>query len=228
VPTVNFAANGSQSTGYLAVPEQGTGAAVIVLQEWWGLDGHIRDVCDRLSREGFFALAPDLYDGEVTDRADEAEQKMLALSIERAERDMRGAVDFLIAQDGVRGEGVGSLGFCMGGGLAVWAAARNPKVNAAVTYYGRPQGQLDLTQTRGPVLGHYGTIDEFIPEQDARELEDAMRRAGVEVRFEYYTAGHAFFNDTDRLGTYDPDAAGQSWRRTLEFLRSALTCERST
>jgi carboxymethylenebutenolidase len=220
---VTFPANGSQATGYLAVPNEGTGSAVIVLQEWWGLDDHIRDVCDRLAREGFFALAPDLYDGEVTDRPDEAEQKMLALSLARAERDMRGAVDFLIAQDGVRGEGVGSLGFCMGGGLAVWAAVRNPKVRAAVTYYGRPDGGPDFTQIHGPVLGHYGTIDEFIPEQAVRELEDEMRRAGVDVRFEYYEAGHAFFNDTDRLGTYDPDAARHSWQRTLEFLRGALT-----
>jgi carboxymethylenebutenolidase len=223
MPTVTFPSNGSEATGYLAVSERGAGPALIVLQEWWGLDDHIRDVCDRLAVEGFFALAPDLYDGETTDQPAEAEQKMLALSSARAERDMRGAVDCVVAQDGVQGEGVGSLGFCMGGGLAVLAAIRNPKVRAAVTYYGRPDGQPDLTQIRGPVLGHFGTSDEFIPEHSARELDAELRRAGVDVRFEFYDAGHAFFNDTDRLGTYDPDAASRSWRLTVEFLRGALT-----
>jgi carboxymethylenebutenolidase len=149
---------------------------------------------------------------------------MLALSIERVERDLRGAVDFLVAQEDVDGESVGSIGFCLGGGLSVWAASQNPKVRAAVTYYYvMPYGRPDFTEIRGPVLGHFGTDDEFVPVDAARELEAELRRAGVDVRFEFYDAGHAFFNETDRLGTYDPDAASRSWRSTVEFLRGALT-----
>jgi carboxymethylenebutenolidase len=223
VPTVSFPSNGAFAAGYLAVPPRGAGPALIVLQEWWGLDAHIRDVCDRLAREGFFALAPDLYDGETTDQPDEAEQKMMALSIDRAERDMRGAIEFLAAHEGVEGPAVGSLGFCLGGGLSVWAASRNPRVRATVTYYYvMPYGRPDFAGIQGPVLGHFGTDDEFVSEDAARDLELEMRSAGVDVQFEFYDAGHAFFNETDRLGTYDPEAANRSWQRTLEFLRGAL------
>jgi carboxymethylenebutenolidase len=221
---VTYAANGAQATGYLAAPDRGRGLATIVLQEWWGLDCHIRDVCDRLAREGFFALAPDLYEGETTDQPDEAEQKMLALSIEHAERDMRAAVEFLTAKEGIEGRGVGSIGFCLGGGLSVWAASRNPTVQATVTYYYvMPYGRPDFSRIRGPVLGHFGTADEFVSVETALELEDEMRRAGVDVRFEFYKgAGHAFFNETNRIGTYDPEAALRSWQQTLAFLRGAL------
>src|SRR5687768_13398523 len=114
MPDVEFQANGGSAPGYLAEPESGKGPGVIVLQEWWGVDEHIRDVCDRLAREGFFALAPDLYKGETTDQPDEAEQKMMAISMDEAEKDMRGAVDHLAAHEGVEGAGVGSVGFCLG------------------------------------------------------------------------------------------------------------------
>src|ERR671923_2793832 len=131
MPEVEFEANGATASGYLAEPE-GEGPGVVVLQEWWGVDDHIRDVCDRFAREGFVALAPDLYRGETTDQPDEAQQKMMAMSMEQAEKDMRGAVDYLASHEGFEGSGVGAVGFCLGGGLAVWAATANPKVAAAV------------------------------------------------------------------------------------------------
>ena len=225
MPDVEFQANGGSAPGYLAAPESGSGPGTIVLQEWWGLESHIRDVCDRFAREGFFALAPDLYRGETTDQPDEAEQKMMALSMDQAEKDMRGAVDFLAEQEGYEGSGVGSVGFCLGGGLAVWAATANPKVRAAVTYYYvMPHGKPDFSKIQSPVLGHFGTADDFVPVDDAKALESEIAEAsGKPVNFEFYEgAGHAFFNDTDRLGTYDAEAAKQSWERTLSFLRSNL------
>lgn len=224
MPDIEFPANGGTEPGYLAVPESGGGLATIVLQEWWGLDAHIRSVCDRLAKEGFLALAPDLYRGETTDQPDEAQQKMMAMSMDEAERHMRGAVDFLAGHEGFQGRGVGSVGFCLGGGLSVWAAAANPKVAAVVTYYYvMPHGKPDFSKIRAPVLGHFGTADEFVPVETAKALEAELREAGVDAHFEFYEgAGHAFFNDTDRLGTYDPDAAERSWQRTLEFLRANL------
>jgi carboxymethylenebutenolidase len=224
MPEVEFESNGGTAPGYLAVPDSGRGPATVVMQEWWGVDEHIRDVCDRLSREGFLALAPDLYRGKTTDQPDEAQQMMMALSMEQAEKDMRGAVDFLAAHEGFEGKGVGSVGFCLGGGLSVWAASANPKVAAAVTYYYvMPHGKPDFSKIRGPVLGHFGEGDEFVPVEAAKALEQEMRDAGVDVEFVFYPgAGHAFFNDTDRLGTYDPEAAERSWRLTLEFFRKNL------
>jgi len=227
MPDVEFPADGRTAAGYLAEPESGSGLATIVLQEWWGLEEHIRTVCDRLAAEGFFALAPDLYHGESTTEPSEAQQKMMAMSMPEAEQDMCGAADFLSARPGVQGSGVGSVGFCLGGGLSVWALATCPKVTAAATYYYvMAHGKPDFSKLKGPVLGHFGTADEFIPIDAARELESEMRSAGAEVTFhDYDGATHAFFNDIDRperVGVYDPDAAQLSWERTVSFLRSAL------
>jgi carboxymethylenebutenolidase len=224
MPDIEFPTSAGTSPGYLAVPPGEQGLATIVLQEWWGLDEHIRSVCDRFAAEGFFALAPDLFRGETTTEPSEAQQKMMALSMDQAEKDMCGAADFLRSQPGFQGSGVGSIGFCLGGGLSVWAAATCPSIAAAVTYYYvMPHGKPDFSAIGGPVLGHFGTGDEFISEEDARKLESELRDAGVEVSFHYYEgAGHAFFNDTNRLGTHDEQHARLSWDRTVAFLRSAL------
>ena len=221
MPEVEFESNGSNAPGYLAVPEGGRGPATVVLQEWWGLEDSIRSVADRFAADGFLALVPDLYRGKSTDQPDEAQQLMMAMSMDQAEKDMRGAVDYLAGHEGFEGKGVGSVGFCLGGGLSVWAASVNPKVAAVVSYYYvLPHGKPDFSKVQAPVLGHFGTADEFVSVEDAKALEAEMRAAGVDAHFDFYEgAGHAFFNDTNRLGTYDPEAAELSWRRTIEFFR---------
>jgi carboxymethylenebutenolidase len=137
---------------------------------------------------------------------------------------MCGAADFLRSQPGVQGDGVASVGFCLGGGLSVWAAATCPNIVAAVSYYYvMPHGKPDFANIKGPVLGHFGTADDFIPLDAAKSLETELKAAGVDATFHYYEgAGHAFFNDLDRLGTYDQALAQSSWERTIAFLRSAL------
>jgi carboxymethylenebutenolidase len=225
MPDLEFPTSAGVAPGYLAVPADEHGPATIVLQEWWGVDAHIRSICDRFAAEGFFALAPDLYRGETTTQPSEAEQKMMALSMEEAEKDMCGAAEFLSSQPGFEGTGVGAVGFCLGGGLAVWAAATCPQIAAAVSYYYvMPHGKPDFAGISGPILGHFGTADAFIALAEAEALESELRSAGAEVTFHYYQdAGHAFFNDTNRLGTYDADAAESSWGRTVSFLRAALS-----
>jgi carboxymethylenebutenolidase len=224
MPDVEFQSNGSSAPGYLATPASGRGIPVIVLQEWWGVEDSIRRICDAFAAEGFVALAPDLFRGETTTEPDEGEKLMMAMSMDQAERDMRGAVDYLAQHEASEGRGVGSVGFCMGGGLSVWAASANPRVAAAVTYYYvMPHGKPDFSKIEAPVLGHFGTADDFISVEDAKALEQEIRAAGVDVRFEFYEGqGHAFFNDHNRFGTYDPDAASESWVKTLDFLRSNL------
>jgi len=224
MPDIEFPTSHGSTPGYLATPASGSGPATIVLQEWWGLDSHIRSICDRFAAAGFFALAPDLYRGETTTQPDEAQQKMMALSMEAVEADMCGAADYISSQPGVQGTSVGSVGFCLGGGLSVWAAASCPNIGAAVTfYYVMPHGKPDFSKIRGPLLGHFGTSDEFISVDEAKALEAELRDAGVRVSFQLYeNAGHAFFNDEDRLGTYDRENAELAWERTLTFLREAL------
>lgn len=229
MPEITFTANDAPTPGYLAVPASGSGPGVIVLQEWWGLDDHIRSVCDRLAHAGFFALAPDLYRREPTTQPDEAQQRMMALSMDQTEADMRAAVEHLTTLPGVTATHVGAVGFCLGGGLAIWAAATTPHITATVTYYYvMPHGKPDFTTINGAILGHFGTADAFIPLHDAHTLETELRDAGIPTTFAYYEgAGHAFFNDTNRLGTYNPQAAETSWQRTLAFLNDQLTARKT-
>jgi carboxymethylenebutenolidase len=221
---VTFASNGNEAHGYLAKPESGSGPGVVVIQEWWGLDDHIADIVDRFAGEGFVALAPDLFGGKVAHDSDEAGELMQQMPADRAARDLAGAVDFLLADDSVTSAKVGAVGFCMGGGFVLTLAAQQgDKIGAAVPFYGVGEVPDDLTPISAPVQGHYAEQDQFYPVEQAHELEQKLReQTSGDVEFFYYPAGHAFHNDKDKLGTYDPQAAQQAWQRTVEFLRDKL------
>jgi carboxymethylenebutenolidase len=220
---VKFASNGGTAEGYLSVPESGAGPGVVVIQEWWGLVPHIKDVADRFAAEGFVALAPDLYHGEKTTSPDEAGKLMMALDIDRAERDLGGAIRFLLDHPATSRERVGTVGFCMGGVLSLYAAAKNEQVGACVVFYGiHPKVKPPLENLRAPVLGFYAERDEFVPPPAARALEAQLRSLGKQAEFHVYPGtDHAFFNDT-RPEVYDAEAAADTWRRTLDFFRQHL------
>src|SRR5437899_3835735 len=149
---VEFSSNGGQASGYLAIHQKGTGPGVIVIQEWWGLVDHIKDVCDRFANEGYVALAPDLYHGESTKSPDEAGKLMMALRIDEAEQDLRGAIQYLLNHDATTGMKVGTIGFCMGGALSLYAASKNSQVGACVVFYGiHPKVKPDLANLQAPV-----------------------------------------------------------------------------
>ena len=224
---VEYPSNGTTARGYLATGE-GAGLGVIVIQEWWGLVPHITEVCERLAAEGFTALAPDLFHGRTVPNSepDEAQKAMMALDLPRAAKDLSGAVDFLVDHSAVRGHGVAVVGFCMGGGLALWLAAERPdQVKAAVPFYGAfPWDGLqpDWDRIEAAVEGHYGEEDDWATPDLARKIEHELTERGKEVRlFTYPGRGHAFFNDT-RPEAYEEDAARQAWVRSLEFLRAKL------
>jgi carboxymethylenebutenolidase len=223
---VEFPSNGHGASGYLAVPEGGSGPGLLVIQEWWGLVPHITDVCDRFAAEGFVALAPDLYHGETTTEPDEAGKLMMALNLSRAVQDLSGAVEYLTGHDAVTSTKVGITGFCMGGGLTLVAACELPEAfGAVVPWYGLipwPEAEPDWTAIQAPVEGHFAGRDEFFTPDAARDLEAKLRAAGVSATFYIYDgAHHAFFNDT-RPEVYDPDAAALAWQRTLDFLHTRL------
>ena len=224
---VEFLSNGATGGGYLAPAHEGAGLGVVVVQEWWGLVDHIVDVCDRFAAEGFTALAPDLYHGRTVPNGepDEAAKALMAMDLERAARDLSGAVDFLQAHDAVRGHGVAIVGFCMGGGLALWVATLRPDaIRAAVPFYGiAPDGaEPDWSALTAAVEGHFAEHDDRASPEAVAALDGRLTELGKEVRvFSYPGTSHAFFNDT-RLEVYDEDAARQAWVRTLEFLRAKL------
>lgn len=220
---VTFPANGRSADGYLALPASGRGPGVIVLQEWWGLVGHIEDLTDRFAREGFVALAPDLYHGEKTKSPDQAAKLLMALNIAETAKDLRGAAMYLRARPEVQPKQVAAVGFCMGGQLALFGACAHPDViNAAVDFYGiHPKVDPDVSKLSGPLLAHFGRRDKSVNEQTARALVDRVTAAGKTVEAHFYDADHAFFND-QRPEVYDSTSAGLAWKRTLEFLRRAL------
>ncbi len=221
---IDFRSNGDTVKGYLATPASGRGPGVIVIQEWWGLVDHIRDVCDRLAREGFVALAPDLFRGESTGDPDEAGRLMMGLEIPRAARDLYGAITALVGQDAVDGARVGAIGFCMGGQLALFAATRNGRVGAVVDCYGvHPNVKPDLAGLEAAVLGIFAERDEFVPPETARKLEADLQAAGARARCEIFPGvDHAFLNDT-RPDVYDAEAAARAWSELVSFLRAELS-----
>jgi carboxymethylenebutenolidase len=225
---VEFPVDGHVGGGYLAPAVDGAGLGVLVIQEWWGLEDHVRDVCDRLAAEGCTALAPDLYHGTTVPHGepDEAARASMALDIERAAGELSAAVDFLLAHPEVRGHTVGVVGFCIGGGLALWLATLRPaEVAAVVPFYGLipwSAVQPDYSRLQGAVEGHYAEDDDMAGPPAVEKLQDTLTDLGKDVRtFLYPGTHHAFFNDT-RPEVYDDDAARLAWVRTLEFLRAKL------
>jgi len=220
---VSFPSDGRKTEGYLATPASGKGPGAVVIQEWWGLVPHIKDVCDRFAAEGYVALAPDLYHGESTRSPDEAGKLMMALRIDEAEKDLRGAIQYLLNHDATAGDKTGSIGFCMGGALSLYAASKNPQVGACVIFYGiHPNVKPDLANLQAPVLGIYAENDQFVPPSVVHELEAKLREHGKSAEMQIYPGrDHGFFNDT-RAEVYNEADAKDSWRRVLEFFGAHL------
>jgi carboxymethylenebutenolidase len=218
---IEYRANGGKAMGYLAQPEQPNGKGVIVIQEWWGLVPHIRDVTDRFAGLGYLALAPDLWDGKQTKSPDEAGRMLMALDIDDASQKLRGAVAALRAH-GVAGK-VGVVGFCMGGQLALYAAGALPDdIGACVDFYGiHPRVRPDYAAMTAPVLGIFGANDPSVPPAIGEEIARTIRAAGGKCTTHVFPAQHAFFNDT-RPEVYDADSSAQAWRLTTEFFKENL------
>ena len=219
---VEFPSNGTSGQGYLATPASGSGPGVIVVQEWWGLVDHIKDVCDRFAAEGFVALAPDLYRGQSASEPDEAGKLMMQMNIDEASKDLSGAVDFLDARS--EGDGVGVVGFCMGGAVALYLATkRGDKVKATVPFYGVIGWiQPEWSGLGGPIQGHYAEQDDFASPDAVASLVKQVEAEGGQIEaFTYPGTEHAFFNDT-RPEVHDAAASQQAWERSLAFLREHL------
>jgi carboxymethylenebutenolidase len=225
---VEFSSNGGTARGYLALPASTPAPGVLVLQEWWGLNPQIKGVADRLAGEGFVVLAPDLYHGELAehDEMDKAAHFMSSMPIDRAARDMGGAVDHLLGHESVAGAAVGAIGFCMGGAMTLLVSAlQGDKIGAAVPFYGAPLGDQapEWSGLTARVRGHFAENDDFFGPAAITALEAELRGMGKDVSFEIHPGtGHAFMNEENALGTYDPDVAKAAWDASVAFLHSEL------
>ena len=220
---ITYEANGDAGMGYLAEPGDGAPhPGVIVIQEWWGLDAHIRDVTERFAREGFVALAPDMYRGKVASEPDEARKLVMNMNRERAIKDLQGSVQYLLNSSLVAPKKVGVIGFCMGGSLTLAIAAANPAVAAAAPFYaGMTPPAEQLANIEAELFCAFGADDGGIPIEKVRELESTLRDSGKNAVVKVYEgAPHSFFNDTK--DSYRPEAAKDAWVQSLALFRRVL------
>jgi carboxymethylenebutenolidase len=216
---VQIPSNGRQVQGYLVRPTAARAPGVIVIQEWWGLVDHIKDVADRFAREGFVALAPDLYYGRQSDEPDDARKLAMEMDRTRAVGDLEAAAGYLRALGCPR---VGAIGFCMGGGLVWELATRRDAIDAGAPYYGRPIPVERVHEVTVPIEGFYAERDSGISVDGVNDVVLALRNAGKDATVQVYEgADHAFFNDT-RPSSYHAEAAADAWRRTLAFFSRTL------
>jgi carboxymethylenebutenolidase len=221
---VTFPANGGSAQGYLAVPEgAGPHRAVIVIQEWWGLDDHIKDVARRFAAEGYVALAPDLYHGALAAEPDEARKLAMALQFPQAATEMAGAATYLAGRADVAPKKVGAIGFCLGGSLALLLGATSPQVGAVASFYGgRELPEEQLRAISAPVLAIFGEADAGIPPERHAALDHIFTETGTpHAIYVYPGAPHAFFNDA-RPQAHRPLAAQDAWARTLAWFAKYL------
>ncbi len=216
--------SGVPASGEIALPEGDAKApGVVLIQEWWGLNGHIRSLLDRLAAAGFIALAPDLYNGEVTSDPTEAERLMKQLNWGKAMDEIGGAATFLHAHPRCIGR-VGVTGFCLGGALAFAAATHLPDLlSAVVPFYGiPPEGQkVDYSKIRAPILAHFASRDEWAKPEAAEAVKRELEGRGQSMELHIYDADHAFVNDT-RTDVYSVENAKLAWQRTVDFLHKHL------
>jgi carboxymethylenebutenolidase len=207
------------STGYLATPRPGKGPGVLVLHAWWGLNGTIRDVCDRLAALGFVAYAPDLYHGQLATTIEEAESlgRKLDLDAERAKADTRAAVNRLWEHVGDRTKGIGVIGFSLGAYYALQLSGADPeRVRAVVLFYGTGDG--DFNRAKATYMGHFAGSDPYEPAESVDWLENALKSSNRPATFyRYEGVGHWFF-EPDRVDAYNEAAALLAWERTVAFL----------
>jgi carboxymethylenebutenolidase len=224
---ISFEINSQSGQGYLAKPDTGRGPAIIVIQEWWGLVGHITNVVDRFASAGFVAFAPDLYHGQASTEPDTAKKLMMELQLDGAGKEMSSAAAYLLSLPETSSKTVGAVGFCMGGSLAIWSATLTTDISATVGFYPGASWERHAPQW-SHYKGKYALI--HCAEGDGTSTAPGIQEAKREIEgtggsiqlFDYPGTQHAFFND-DRPEAYDKGAAALSWDRTLAFFRTNLT-----
>ncbi len=222
---LTFKSGEETASGFLAIPAgKGPFPAVVVIQEWWGLNDWVKDRARALAKEGYVALAPDLYRGKVTDKQEEAHQLMMGAPPDRVLRDLRAAYAALQSRSDVKKDRIGSIGWCFGGRYSLELATKEPTLAAAVAYYGAPPTDpAAIAAIKAPVLGNFGGDDKGPSPDQVKAFEAAMNKAGKSVDVKIYPgAPHAFANVNNPWGGYREAAAQDAWARTTAFLAANL------
>jgi carboxymethylenebutenolidase len=217
--TLSFDTAGGATTAYVTKPDTETNKAVIVIQEWWGVNDHIKDIAGRYAAEGFIAIAPDLYRGKVATNADDASKMMKELKLEDGLDTIKNAIAAATGKLGINHFGI--TGYCMGGTYALRAACDLEGISAAAPFYGDIPGDDVLQKLTVPTIFISGTKDQWINPEKVAGLEDATERFELPLQSVRYDADHAFFNNT-RPEVYNETAAKDAWAMVVAFFKEKL------
>ena len=223
---LEFELNGTSGSGYLSTPQNGSGPAVIVIQEWWGLVGHITDVVDRFAAAGFVAFAPDLYHGQAAAEPDTAKKLMMELQLDQAGQEIINSAKYLLSLPETSSKTVGTVGFCMGGSLSIWSGTLDPVIDRAVGFYPGSSWERHAPKWSNyngkHAMIHCAQGDGTSAAPGIQEAIKEISTAGGSIEvFDYAGTQHAFFNN-DRPEVYDAQAAQTAWDRTVNFLKDKV------
>ena len=222
--TVTFESKSGKSVSAELAEPSGTGRApaLVLVQEYWGINGHIKSMVERFAKEGFLVAAPDLYHGTIAKDASEAGQLMTALDTLQAVQEIAATAQYLRTHG--RGNGkVGVVGFCLGGALSFAAACHVEGLDAVIPFYGVPPAdKVDYAKVTAPILAHFAKNDEWASVAKAEAIKQQVEAAGKSMQLEVYDAGHAFMNDS-RPEAYDEKSAKLAWQRTIDFAKNHLS-----
>ena len=223
---LEFELNGTSGSGYLSTPQNGSGPAVIVIQEWWGLVGHITDVVDRFAAAGFVAFAPDLYHGQAAAEPDTAKKLMMELQLDQAGQEIINSAKYLLSLPETSSKTVGTVGFCMGGSLSIWSGTLDPVIDRAVGFYPGSSWERHAPKWSNykgkSAMIHCAESDGTSSASGIQEAISGITSAGGSVEvFDYSGTQHAFFNN-DRPEVFNPAASQLAWDRTVNFLKGKV------
>lgn len=222
---VDLKVNGDGAYAYVAQPDDDAKhPGVVLIQEWWGIEPHVRDLAHKLAAEGFVVAVPDLYHGKVVTEPDDAMKMYMVLTsnIDRAAKEIIGALETLKGMSSVEPKKLGLMGFCVGGLLTFKVAERYANLGAIVPFYGGGYDPVpaEVAQVNGPILAVYGSQDTGIPQSQVEKIGQMYKAAGKDITVRVYDAGHAFINPDHGMG--NEAAAADAWPLAINFLRTHL------
>jgi carboxymethylenebutenolidase len=222
---VDLKVNGNGAYAFVAQPDDDAKhPGLVLIQEWWGIEPHIRSLAQRFAKEGFVVAVPDLFHGKVATEPDEAQKMIMMIrgNVDRAASEIIGALNTVKAMPNVEPKKLGLIGFCVGGFMTWTVASRYPDLGAVLPFYGAgydPTPQ-DVAKVNAPVMAFYGSQDHSVPPEQIQKIERMYKDAGKDLTVKVYNAGHAFMNPDHGMG--NEQAAADAWNVALHFLRENL------
>lgn len=223
---VDLKVNGNGAYAYVAQPDDDAKhPGLVLIQEWWGIEPHIRDLAKKLAAAGFVVAVPDLFHGKIVTEPDEAQKMVMMIggNKDKAAREIIGTLEMVKAMPNVDPKKLGIMGFCVGGMMTFFVASRYADLGAVVPFYpgGYDPTPEEVAKVNAPVLAFYGRKDPSIPKERVDKIEKMYKEAGKDYTAKVYDAGHAFINPDHGMG--NEQAAAEAWPLAVNFLKEKLT-----